>query len=176
MTKNLSKAGHCWPDAHLILRFGLWSVVKHKAYQAVFPRVRQTERISLIFMLTLNIHVYCLVNHPPYRWPRTYPRLLTGCAPEPAFRAVGVARAAVEAVRRPQLELADLNTTLRVKQSINAVLRIPGCLSRILIFYLSRIPDLTTAPKKRAQIFFCPAIFCSHKYHKFVKKKLFLNR
>ncbi len=47
----------CAPDP----RFVLCGAVKHKAYVAVFPRVkqkdRQTEPTSLIFMLTLNIYV-----------------------------------------------------------------------------------------------------------------------
>jgi hypothetical protein len=43
------------------------------------------------------------------------------CVPEPAFWAVGIARAAVEAVRRPQLELADLNTILCCKLSIKLI-------------------------------------------------------
>ncbi len=69
-------------------------------------------------MLTRNIQVWETIRLIDDQDP------VQGCAPEPAFWAVGIARAAVEAVRRPQLELADLNTTLRVKQSINAVLRI----------------------------------------------------
>ncbi len=40
-------------------------------------------------------------------------------------------------------------------------------------FYLSRIPDPTTAPKEEGKIFCCPTIFCSHKYHKIVNNLIF---
>jgi hypothetical protein len=37
----------------------------------------------------------------------------------------------------------------------------------------SRIPDLITAPKEDGEKFFCPTIFCSHKYHKIVNNFIF---
>ncbi len=41
-------------------------------------------------------------------------------------------------------------------------------------FCPSRIPEPTTAPKEEGgKIFFCPTIFCSHKYHKIVKQFYF---
>jgi hypothetical protein len=35
-------------------------------------------------------------------------------------------------------------------------------------FYLSQIPNPTTAPKEEKEKFFCPTNFCSRKYHKIV--------
>jgi hypothetical protein len=97
--------------------------VKHKAYLAVFPMIRhrKTELIILIFMLTLNIHVKETIHLTDDQEPFQGWALLTGCAPESAFWAVGVARAAVETVRRPQLELADLNTIPCCKLSIKLI-------------------------------------------------------
>jgi hypothetical protein len=44
----------------------------------------------------------------------------------------------------------------------------PGCLCRILIFYLFRIPDLKTATKERGETILLSyhTFFCSHKFHK----------
>jgi hypothetical protein len=51
----------------------------------------------------------------------------------------------------------------------------PGCLSWILIFIHpgSRILDPTTAPREGGEKFFCPTIFCSHKYRKIVNNLIF---
>jgi hypothetical protein len=42
----------------------------------------------------------------------------------------------------------------------------PGCLSRILIFNPSRIPDLKTATKEMGEKNLLSYLFCSHKCHK----------
>jgi hypothetical protein len=40
-------------------------------------------------------------------------------------------------------------------------------------FYLSRIPDTTTALKEEGENFFCPTIFCGEKFYKMVNNFIF---
>jgi hypothetical protein len=49
----------------------------------------------------------------------------------------------------------------------------PGCLTRILIFYPSRIPDPKTSTKERGEKKFFVIHFCSHKFHKLENYSIF---